>query len=53
MEPVGYFQDKISGVVLQFQGAWDLKEMRNHLDYKEVTKKEFDAYNTKQETVKE
>lgn len=53
MEPTGYFKDKISGVVLQFQGTWDLKEMRNHLEYVEVNEKEFQDYQKKLKPVKE
>lgn len=53
MEPTGYFKDKQSGVVLQFSGNWDLKEMRNHPEYVEVQEKEWKEYTKKQETVKE
>jgi len=44
MEKIGYFKDKISGVVLSFKGDYDVKQMKEHPDYIEVTEKEYKDY---------
>ena len=54
-DPVGYYQDIHSQVVLKFVGAWDIKEMNQNPDYRPVTQKEYDSYRRERdkETVKE
>ena len=54
-EPVGYFQDIHSNVVLKFEGKWDIQEMNQNPDYRLVTQKEYDTYRKERdkETVKE
>lgn len=50
---VGYFQDNISNVVLKVEGDFDVKEMRKHPEYKEVTEKEYKEYQRKQKELVE
>ena len=47
-----YFQDKISGQTVKFTEPWDIKEMKNHPEYQEITEKEFKAI-TEPKKVKE
>lgn len=42
---VAYFQDIRSLVVLKFEGAYDIKLLREQIgDYKEVTEQEYNEY---------
>ena len=42
--PVSYFRDCISGVVLKFDTLWDLNEMRKNPEYAEVDEKVYKEY---------
>ena len=46
---IGYFQDTRSNVVLQFEGAWDLQEMRRNPEYREVNEVVFKEYVNKRD----
>lgn len=41
---MNYFQDRLSKVVLKVDFEYDIKEMKKHPDYQEVTEKEYDEY---------
>jgi hypothetical protein len=43
-DELGYFKDRLSGVVLKVAGAYDVKQMRIHPDYIEVTEDDYKKY---------
>ncbi len=50
---MNYFQDRLSKVILKVDFEYDIKEMKKHPDYQEVTEKEFKEYQKKTDTKKQ
>lgn len=50
---MSYFRDNQSKVVLKFDLEYDIKSMKTHPDYTEVSEKEFKEYQKKTDTKKQ